>query len=246
MVLDAQLALTRESTLPEVTKVTIARMDGSETICVGGSLGESYRMYHRPGLAVIEEFRRRENLLLEQAKPRAETLSLWRAAIKERMGWASPERHVWLLGQDAAFAASLAARFKTVGGVIEGMRQAVEEHVRTARVLKPLGEDAPLVDRSFDIPRDVPAEKWGDWYEDEIRRIGPGVTELVLHPGLADAELQAATRDRPTWGADWRQRDYDFFSSERFRNLLKETGLRLVTWREIDALYSIHTAGDPR
>ena len=62
------------------------------------------------------------------------------------------------------------------------------------------------------------------------------MTQLVMHPGLADAELRAATRDRPTWGADWRQRDYDFFSSERFRKLLRETGLRLVTWREITAL----------
>jgi len=99
-----------------------------------------------------------------------------------------------------------------------------------------LGEGALVIDRAFDIPPGVPAESWGDWYEDEIRRIGPGVTQLVMHPGLADAELRAATRDRPTWGADWRQRDYDFFSSERFRKLLRETGLRLVTWREIGAL----------
>ncbi len=99
-----------------------------------------------------------------------------------------------------------------------------------------LGEDALVIDRAFDIPPGIPAESWGEWYEDEIRRIGPGVTQLVMHPGLADVELRAATRDRPTWGANWRQRDYDFFSSERFRTLLRETGLRLVTWREITAL----------
>jgi len=97
-----------------------------------------------------------------------------------------------------------------------------------------LGPEAVLIDRAFDIPPEVPASKWGEWYEDEIRRIGPGVTAIILHPGLADAELRAATRDRPTWGAEWRQRDFDFFTGERFRRLLKEAGLRLVTWREMN------------
>jgi len=104
-----------------------------------------------------------------------------------------------------------------------------------------LGEDALVADRAFDIPPGIPAESWGDWYEDELRRIGPGVTQLVMHPALSGAELQAATRDRPTWGADWRQRDYDFFSSDRFREVLKQTGLRLVTWREIGALAAATT-----
>lgn len=119
-------------------------------------------------------------------------------------------------------------------------RSAFREHPYMAAAL---GEDAIAVDRAFDIPPGVPPERWGDWYEDEIRKIGPGVTQLVMHPGLADAELLAATRDRPTWGAEWRQRDFDFLSSERFKNLLKETGLRLVTWREIVALSA--TRGEP-
>jgi predicted glycoside hydrolase/deacetylase ChbG (UPF0249 family) len=99
-----------------------------------------------------------------------------------------------------------------------------------------LGPDAPLIDRVFDITPDVPPAQWGDWYEAEMRKIGPGVTAMVMHIGLADAELRAATADRPTWGADWRQRDFDFFTSERFRGLVKELGLTLVTWRQIGAL----------
>lgn len=98
-----------------------------------------------------------------------------------------------------------------------------------------LGKDAPLVDRAFDIPPSVPAEKWADWYEAEIRRIGPGVTEIVMHPGLADAELVAATAERPTWGAAWRQRDFDFFTSDRFRRLVREQGLAFTTWRAVAA-----------
>ena len=101
-----------------------------------------------------------------------------------------------------------------------------------------LPQDAPLIDRAFDIPPEVPADKWGDWYEKAIRQIGPGVTEIVMHLGVADAELRAGTAERPTWGAEWRQRDLDFFTSERFRRLLAENDLKLVTWREVAAATS--------
>src|ERR671918_1665436 len=50
VVLDMQLALTRESPLPEVAKATIACMDRSETVCLGAEIGEAYRVYARPGL----------------------------------------------------------------------------------------------------------------------------------------------------------------------------------------------------
>jgi predicted glycoside hydrolase/deacetylase ChbG (UPF0249 family) len=92
-----------------------------------------------------------------------------------------------------------------------------------------------LVDHSFDIPPEVAPEGWGDWYEKRIRAIGPGVTAIVMHLGLADAELRAATAERPTWGAEWRQRDFDFFTSERFRSLVAELGLKFVTWRQVAA-----------
>ncbi len=98
-----------------------------------------------------------------------------------------------------------------------------------------LPANAPLIDHSFDITPDTPPDKWGDWYEARIRAIGPGVTAIVFHLGIADAELRAGTAERPTWGAEWRQRDFDFFTSERFKRLLAENGLELVTWRQVAA-----------
>jgi predicted glycoside hydrolase/deacetylase ChbG (UPF0249 family) len=105
-----------------------------------------------------------------------------------------------------------------------------------------LGPDAPVIDRAFDITPDVAPAQWGDWYETEMRKIGPGITAMVMHIALADEELRAATADRPTWGAEWRQRDFDFFTSERFRSLQKELGLTLVTWRQIGALGALRAA----
>ena len=45
--------------------------------------------------------------------------------------------------------------------------------------------------------------------------------------------MKAATRERDTWGAAWRQRDFDFFTSEEFRRLFQEQNIKLVTWRQL-------------
>jgi chitin disaccharide deacetylase len=55
----------------------------------------------------------------------------------------------------------------------------------------------------------------------------------VIHLAFTDSEMKAATRERDTWGADWRQRDFDFFTSPVFRKLLQDQQIHLVTWRQI-------------
>jgi acyl transferase domain-containing protein/NAD(P)H-dependent flavin oxidoreductase YrpB (nitropropane dioxygenase family) len=144
VVLDGQLALTEESTLGEAVKARIAHMDGSETVSVGDRLGEAYRLYFRPGCAAVEELRRVEALLAEDERPRSEIEASWREAIRQRVGWDSPERNLLLLGQDAAFAAPLAERFRTVGGVMVAIREAIPAHCRAASRLRPLGEGSAL------------------------------------------------------------------------------------------------------
>ena len=57
-----------------------------------------------------------------------------------------------------------------------------------------------------------------------------------MHLAYDDAEMRAVTVDHPDWGAAWRQRDFDFFTSDAFRKLLSENQIRLVTWREISKL----------
>ncbi|HZX48069.1 MAG TPA: SDR family NAD(P)-dependent oxidoreductase [Nitrospirota bacterium] len=145
VVLDSQLALTRESTLPETVKAAIGRMDGSETTCLGVGTGDTCRVYAaRPGLSIIKELSDTADALSKDPRQRHEILSMWHHVVRERAGWDAPEQSIWLLGQDAAFAAPLARRFHTVGGVIEGLREAVSSHTRTARMLRPLDEGSPL------------------------------------------------------------------------------------------------------
>jgi acyl transferase domain-containing protein/NAD(P)H-dependent flavin oxidoreductase YrpB (nitropropane dioxygenase family)/NAD(P)-dependent dehydrogenase (short-subunit alcohol dehydrogenase family)/acyl carrier protein len=143
VILDSQLALTRDYPLNDWIKSKIATMDGSETICLGESLGETYRVYFRPANPAVRELQEIETRLTSDERPRQEVLLDWREAIQQRVGWES-ERNALLLGQDTAFAASLAKRFLTVGGILQAMREAVESHCEAAERLRPLTPGSPL------------------------------------------------------------------------------------------------------
>ena len=143
LILDSQLLLTRESSFPEAVKARVATMDGSETICLGEHLGESYRVYFRPGSAVVKELQGLEAGFAQAEGTSEENLQQWRQAISQKAGWAS-DQNLWLLGQDAAFAAPLAKKFRTVGGVLQALREAVRTHTAAAERLLPLAEDSPL------------------------------------------------------------------------------------------------------
>jgi chitin disaccharide deacetylase len=96
-----------------------------------------------------------------------------------------------------------------------------------------LGPRDIVLDHTVTISPDVPAEKWADFYREALKNLQPGVTEFVIHVGLADEELRAATRERATWGAAWRQRDFDFFTSKEFHSLFEQQHIKLITWREL-------------
>ncbi len=82
----------------------------------------------------------------------------------------------------------------------------------------------------------VPADEWDAFYTGLLENLQPGVTEIIIHAALDDAEMRAVTIDHPDYGAAWRQRDLDFFTSEAFKQLLKQHHIELITWREIGRL----------
>ena len=99
-----------------------------------------------------------------------------------------------------------------------------------------LTADDVYIDRVLDINPSVAANDWAKFYSDAIKNLEPGVTEIVIHLAHDDAEMQGATADHPNWGAAWRQRDFDFFTSDAFRKLLQENQIKLITWRELGKL----------
>jgi chitin disaccharide deacetylase len=96
-----------------------------------------------------------------------------------------------------------------------------------------LGPSDIVLDHTVTIEPDIPPDKWADFYLTALKNLSPGVTEFVIHPGYDNDELRAATRERSTWGAAWRQRDYDFFTSDQFQQVLAQQNIKLITWREL-------------
>jgi predicted glycoside hydrolase/deacetylase ChbG (UPF0249 family) len=96
-----------------------------------------------------------------------------------------------------------------------------------------LGPDDLVADHTVTIEPGVAPQKWADFYTAALKNLQPGVTVFIIHLAFDDEEMRAATRERDTWGAAWRQRDFNFFTSERFRALVRDENIKLVTWREL-------------
>ncbi len=96
-----------------------------------------------------------------------------------------------------------------------------------------LGPNDIVLDHTVTIEPEIPPTKWAEFYLIALKNLKPGVTEFVIHPGYDDDELRAATRERSTWGSAWRQRDYDFFTSDQFRKILAQEKIKLITWRDL-------------
>lgn len=82
----------------------------------------------------------------------------------------------------------------------------------------------------------IPTNKWKDFYLNTVKNLKPGVTEIIVHLGRDDAELQAITIGHPDYGSAWRQRDYEVITSPEFKNALEANHVVLVHWKDLKKL----------
>lgn len=99
-----------------------------------------------------------------------------------------------------------------------------------------LGSNDVVIDRFIITNTTVSVDDWSKFYSDAVKNIQPGLSEMVVHLAYDDEEMRAATIDHPDWGAAWRQRDFQFVTSDAFRRLLQENNIKLTTWREVGKL----------
>jgi len=111
-----------------------------------------------------------------------------------------------------------------------------QDLARGGRFTGSLGPNDLMIDSVITITPTVTAEHWAEFYINAIKNLKPGITELIIHLAYDDEEMRAVTFNHPDWGAAWRQRDFDFFTSEQCRKLLEENHVKLITWREIGKL----------
>jgi len=91
----------------------------------------------------------------------------------------------------------------------------------------------PLIDKI--IMADPADYKAGmeQFYTKSIENLPSGVHVLLIHLAFDDDEMNAVTKDHDTYHAPWRQEDFDFFTSDKTKDLIEKHNIKLITWREI-------------
>jgi Tol biopolymer transport system component/predicted glycoside hydrolase/deacetylase ChbG (UPF0249 family) len=100
----------------------------------------------------------------------------------------------------------------------------------------PVSDTDVLLDALFTASPDIPRDQWKAFYLKTIANLKPGLTEIIVHLGHDDSELQAVTVGHDGWGSAWRQRDYDVMNSPEFKKALRDNQVILVTWRQVQSL----------
>src|SRR5918999_1287251 len=133
-------------------------------------------------------------------------------------------------------------------GALFSTPQLFATYVKVAREYRlpflALGRDLPAAFQATLRPSDVlldavviagpevPRDRWKAFYLDAIVNLKPGLTEMIVHLGRDDAELQAVTVNHEPYGSAWRQRDYDVVTSAEFKKALRDHNVIVVTWRD--------------
>jgi predicted glycoside hydrolase/deacetylase ChbG (UPF0249 family) len=99
-----------------------------------------------------------------------------------------------------------------------------------------LSEKDVIVDSVVIANPTVHANEWRDFYVNAVKNLKPGLTEIIVHLGHDDTELQAVTMDHPDYGSAWRQRDFDVMTSPEFKKALEENHIILVKWKDLKKL----------
>ena len=171
VVLDAQLALVRETDLPADVAAAVAAMDGSETRIV-----EGHRVYTRPDL------------------PRIELAGLDLPGMNARMGATGLRTRLLPVGQDGALARPLAERYRTAGGVVQAVRAQIAASIRAAVRAEPLAP-RPVPPGAVPGPRPARGTEAGPGAAPKTAPQAPAETGPGSGPG-SEAEAEPRPRRR--------------------------------------------------
>jgi hypothetical protein len=71
------------------------------------------------------------------------------------------------------------------------------------------------------------------FYLNTIKRLKPGLSQLIVHLGYDDNEMKEISVNHPDYGAKWRHLDHEVVTSVDFRSALVKNNVKLVSWGEI-------------
>ena len=100
----------------------------------------------------------------------------------------------------------------------------------------PLATNDVVLDAVIVASPDVPRDHWKKFYLNAIANLKPGLSEIIVHLGHDDAELQAVMVNHEPYGSAWRQRDYEVVTSAEFKKAIADNHVILVRWRDLAPL----------
>lgn len=131
VVLDGALWLARESPLPGAIRDRLLTWDGTESSVLASRGRRVFRGHalhgpERPGRGAVAD----------------SAGSTGDEGLLARVGWGVGE--VLPAGQDVAYAAELARRYVSIGGIVQAVEKAVDAGIAAAREFRPLADGSPL------------------------------------------------------------------------------------------------------
>ena len=113
---------------------------------------------------------------------------------------------------------------------------AVRVNDERAKLLSLLSEKDVIVDSVIIANPGVRPDQWKEFYLNAVKNMKPGLTEIIVHLGHDDAELQAVMVDHPDYGSAWRQRDFDVVTSPEMKKALQDNHIVLIKWKDLQKL----------
>ncbi|MFB3785502.1 MAG: polysaccharide deacetylase family protein [bacterium] len=89
----------------------------------------------------------------------------------------------------------------------------------------------PMLDGLYSI-EDTPVEESETFYQEVIRNLKSGVSEIIIHPAAESPEIEAIT-------GSWKQRNADLriFTDPAMKRFIEAQGVKLVGWKQLYDLW---------
>lgn len=76
-------------------------------------------------------------------------------------------------------------------------------------------------------------ENWLLHYLSQLATVRSGVSQLIVHLGYDQPDLESATGQFLPWGSAWRQRDFDAMRRPELGDIVRKRNINLISWKEL-------------
>ena len=120
--------------------------------------------------------------------------------------------------------------FKQMPSEIKKEYPALAERHQDA-VSKLTSQKLPLLDKLLQFYGGSIPEQREQLYYDELAKIGPGVTQLIVHCGYDNEELRSITTS-----SGRRDQDRQIFTDPKMKKMIDDAGIKIITWKQFREL----------